>query len=121
MTGVQTCALPIYLVHTIGQEAFLPPPKVESAIVKIRLRKEPRVVLKDEGMFFKVVEAAFGERRKTLKNSLKRRLALPGLTLEIIEKALEDINIDPMRRGETLSIQEFADITHRIQTLLSMT
>jgi len=53
----------------------------------------------DEEIFFKVVEAAFGERRKTLRNSLSRRLNIPGIDSEVVTNALEVAGIDPMRRG----------------------
>jgi 16S rRNA (adenine1518-N6/adenine1519-N6)-dimethyltransferase len=105
----------VELVCTIGKDSFLPPPKVESAVVKIIPKEKPRVQIDDESLFFKVVESAFGERRKTLRNSLKRRLAFPGITADIINKVLEEVGIDPMRRGETLSIEEFAKLTQELK------
>ncbi|MCR4430225.1 MAG: 16S rRNA (adenine(1518)-N(6)/adenine(1519)-N(6))-dimethyltransferase RsmA [Tepidanaerobacteraceae bacterium] len=96
------------IVCEVGSEAFVPPPKVDSAVVRIIFRHEPRVKLEDEAVFFEVVEAAFGHRRKILRNSLKDRLALCGISLDKIDDALEKAGIDPARRGETLSIEEFA-------------
>jgi 16S rRNA (adenine1518-N6/adenine1519-N6)-dimethyltransferase len=110
--GILSIAVQLYadvdIVCEVGREAFMPPPKVDSAVVRILLRQEPRVMLEDEVLFFKVVEAAFGERRKMIRNSLKGRLVLPGISLDKIDDALEKAGIDPTRRGETLSIQEFA-------------
>jgi len=60
------------------------------------------------------VEAAFGERRKTIKNSLKRRLTLPYMPKDAIDKALSAAGIDPIRRGETLSIEEYAVLSRAI-------
>jgi len=117
--GILSIAVQMYadveLVCTIGKDSFLPPPKVESAVVKIIPKEKPRVQIDDESLFFKVVESAFGERRKTLRNSLKRRLAFPGITADIINKVLEEVGIDPMRRGETLSIEEFAKLTQELK------
>ena len=116
--GILTIAGNMYaevkLVCNVGKSSFLPPPKVESAVVKILLRQKPRVEV-DEELFFKVVEAAFGERRKTLKNSLSRRLDIPGTDPEVIAKALEVTGIDPMRRGETLSIEEYAQLLEALK------
>ena len=116
--GILTIAVNMYaevkLVCNVGKSSFLPPPKVESAVVKILLRQKPRVEV-DEELFFKVVEAAFGERRKTLKNSLSRRLDIPGIDPEVIAKALEVTGIDPMRRGETLSIEEYAQLLEALK------
>lgn len=111
--GVQLYA-DVDIVCEVGREAFMPPPKVDSAVVRILLRQEPRVMLEDEALFFKVVEAAFGERRKMIRNSLKGRLVFPGISLDKIDEALEKAGVDPTRRGETLSIQEFA----RLATVL---
>lgn len=113
--GILSIAVQLYadvdIVCEVGREAFIPPPKVDSAVVRILLRQEPRVMLEDEALFFKVVEAAFGERRKTIRNSLKGRLVFPGISLDKIDAALEQAGIDPTRRGETLSIKEFARLT----------
>lgn len=117
--GILSIAVQMYadvkMICTIGSKSFLPPPKVESAVVQITLRQEPRVPIEDEKFFFRVVEAAFGERRKTLKNSLKRRLALPGINPDVIDKALEAVGIDPLRRGETLSIEEYAKLAEALK------
>jgi len=116
--GILTIAVNMYadvkLVCNVGKGSFLPPPKVESAVVKILLRQEPRVQV-DEEIFFKVVEAAFGERRKTLRNSLSRRLNIPGIDSEVVTNALEVAGIDPMRRGETLSIEEYAKLVDALK------
>lgn len=85
--------------------AFFPPPKVESAVVHMTWREKPMVHMQDEDWFKKVVRGAFGYRRKTLINALKHSdLSLP----HDVKPTLEKIGIDPKRRPETLSIQEFA-------------
>ena len=119
--GILSIAVQLYAdvesVCTISPESFLPPPKVESAIVRMTLRSEPRVKLEDEGLFFNVIEAAFGQRRKTLKNSLKNCLNLPGIGPEVIDRALVQAGIEPMRRGETLSIEEFEKLSRILKSM----
>lgn len=117
--GILSIAVQLYadvdVVCKVGKDAFFPPPKVESAVVRLHLLEKPRVELADEAMFFKVVEAAFGERRKTLRNSLLSRLSFAGLSRERIDLALKKANIEPTRRGETLSIEEFAVLAEALQ------
>jgi 16S rRNA (adenine1518-N6/adenine1519-N6)-dimethyltransferase len=91
----------------IKPSAFFPPPKVESAVVQMAWRETPLVETNDEEWFKKVVKACFSYRRKTLANALKHS----GLTLpESIEFRMKAIEIDPRRRPETLTIQEFANL-----------
>jgi len=87
----------------IPKEAFRPVPKVDSAVLHFVIRDEPPVSLKDEEMFSRVVRTAFSQRRKTLANSLK------PLTRDVRER-LQEADIDPGRRPETLSMKEFAAI-----------
>jgi 16S rRNA (adenine1518-N6/adenine1519-N6)-dimethyltransferase len=89
----------------IHPKAFLPPPKVESAVIHMTWKEKPMVEVKDEEWFKKVVRGCFGYRRKTLINALKHS----ALSLsKDIEMKIKKIGIDPKRRPETLSIQEFA-------------
>lgn len=100
------------LITTVGPESFLPPPKVSSSVVRLHMLERPPVAVADEKQFFRVVRAAFATRRKTLPNAL----AVGGFTMpkSEITALLESLSIDPMRRGETLSLQEFAAISHKI-------
>jgi 16S rRNA (adenine1518-N6/adenine1519-N6)-dimethyltransferase len=86
-------------LFNVAPEAFSPPPKVESAVVRLVPHGEPPVQVNDLTLFEQVVSAAFAQRRKTLRNTLK------GL---INADAMEANGIDPSRRGETLSLPEFA-------------
>ncbi len=90
----------------VPPEAFLPPPNVVSTVVHIELLEHPTLELHNEKFFWQVVRAAFSQRRKTLGNTLK--MVAPR---EITAPALEKLGIDPMRRGETLSLREFADLS----------
>lgn len=93
------------IVLRVSPGSFVPRPRVESAVVSIRLNTEPRVPVHDEERFRVVVRAAFGKRRKTL------RAALAGLARAVdIERA----GIEPGRRGETLSLAEFANLANSL-------
>jgi 16S rRNA (adenine1518-N6/adenine1519-N6)-dimethyltransferase len=91
----------------IKPSAFFPPPKVESAVVHMAWKEKPLIGKNHEAWFKKVVKACFGYRRKTLINALKHsELTLP----ESIVLEMEEIGIDPRRRPETLTIQEFINL-----------
>ncbi len=91
--------------------AFKPPPKVESAVVHVRVLPSARVALADERRFHTVVRAAFGQRRKMLANALA---AILGVPLETARDAAALAGIDPRRRAETLTIDEFAALSKRL-------
>jgi 16S rRNA (adenine1518-N6/adenine1519-N6)-dimethyltransferase len=90
---------------TVGPRAFFPPPKVQSAVVRLIRRNEPAAHTKDAALFEKVVRAAFAYRRKTLVNSLSLALALPH---ERIERAVAAADIPMEERGERLTLDDFA-------------
>ena len=95
-------------LEVVPPGAFRPPPAVESAVIRIDFRAAPRVMVSDEPLFQSVVRAAFGQRRKTLGNALRGG----GLgTPERLTAALIEAAIDPGRRAETLSLEEFARLT----------
>ncbi|WP_128661183.1 16S rRNA (adenine(1518)-N(6)/adenine(1519)-N(6))-dimethyltransferase RsmA [Paenibacillus sp. 598K] len=100
------------LVCTVPHTVFIPQPNVDSAVIKLTLRSEPPVAVSDEPFFFRVVQASFAQRRKTLANNLtafvgkEHREALVGL--------LEGLGIDPGRRGETLRLDEFAAVSEAL-------
>ena len=85
--------------------AFFPPPEVESAVLRLDVLPAPRVRVADEAVFFAAVRAAFGQRRKMLRSAL--RAVRPGLTPAQVTAACARARIDPRRRGETLSLEEF--------------
>ncbi len=92
---------------TVPARAFRPMPKVDSAVLRITPLSEPRVKVADEEFFFRMVRAAFAHRRKTLQNNLKRFL-MPDVGEKTLREVLSLARIDPGRRGETLSLLEFA-------------
>ena len=98
-------------VISVPKEVFVPRPKVDSAVLKLTIRKETPVDLIDEKAFFACVKAGFGQRRKTLLNSLTGTY---GLSKDEIRAILEKAGIDPVRRAETLDMNEFADIANGV-------
>lgn len=97
----------------VPTKSFYPAPKVDSALIKLSIRKEPLVKLDSPDLFKKVINASFNMRRKNIKNALSKN----GFNFDVVEKALIKSNIAPTRRGETLSIQEFKILTDNISRL----
>jgi len=95
---------------TVSRTLFAPRPKVDSAVVSLEVLARPRVEIDDFGAYTRVVKAAFGTRRKTLRNAL----AALGLEKAAIVEALSRAGVDPARRAETLSLAEFAAVTREI-------
>lgn len=99
------------VVARIRAGAFFPAPKVDSAVVRIDVGAQPAVALgqgADEAVFFRVVRAGFGQKRKTLRNSLSAGLALAP---DSVAGTLQQVGVDPRRRAETLSLEEWAAVT----------
>ena len=98
-------------------ECFEPRPKVDSEVLRLDIREQRAVSVKDEDLFFDCVKAGFSQRRKTLSNCMKN-LSRPSLSKEEIATVLADAGIEPVRRAETLSIEEFgalADSVYRLK------
>ncbi|NMA01908.1 MAG: 16S rRNA (adenine(1518)-N(6)/adenine(1519)-N(6))-dimethyltransferase RsmA [Clostridia bacterium] len=98
------------IAFTVPRHVFTPKPDVDSAIVDLVVRKEPLYPIQDREFLRKIITAAFGQRRKTLLNSLG------SLTIDkkILNEAMEGINLDSRRRGETLSLEEFVLLANGI-------
>lgn len=96
------------LCHTIPATAFLPPPKVDSAVLRIDRHDTPPVQIDDPTRYFRVVKAGFSQKRKQLKNSLAG--GLHKSQTEVAE-LMQQVGIDPRRRAETLSLTEWAVLT----------
>lgn len=115
--GALTVAVNYYseprLICHVPPSSFIPMPKVSSSVISLDIRDAAPVSLKNEKGYFKVVKAAFGQRRKTLLNALSNSGAIP-LSKEEILSVLNKCGIDEKRRGETLSLQDFANISNLI-------
>ncbi len=99
------------LAHHIPAGAFFPPPKVDSAVVRIDTYAQPPVPVADVARFFQVVKAGFGQKRKQLKNSLSAGLHRPAA---VVSEALHQAGLDPTRRAETLSLAEWARLAESL-------
>jgi 16S rRNA (adenine1518-N6/adenine1519-N6)-dimethyltransferase len=101
------------IIRRVGPGSFVPQPKVDSIVIRLDRLEGPRVKVKDTKLLFKVIRDAFNMRRKTLWNALKPI----GLNKENLAKAFENAAIDPGRRGETLSLEEFGALADEIKEL----
>ncbi|ARD76101.1 16S rRNA (adenine(1518)-N(6)/adenine(1519)-N(6))-dimethyltransferase RsmA [Staphylococcus xylosus] len=102
-------------VLTVPKAVFLPPPNVDSIVVKLMKRDTPIVTVDDEDKFFKMTKAAFSQRRKTINNNYQSLFVNGKANKQIILDWLEASDIDPRRRGETLSIKEFAHLYNELK------
>ncbi|HHY75087.1 MAG TPA: 16S rRNA (adenine(1518)-N(6)/adenine(1519)-N(6))-dimethyltransferase RsmA [Bacillus bacterium] len=105
-------------VMTVPKTVFIPQPNVDSAVIRLTKRTAPAIQVKDEDFFFTVVRASFAQRRKTIFNNLSNHFA-NKIDKQAIEKALLAAEIDPKRRGETLSMMEFGKLSDVLYTLYS--
>jgi 16S rRNA (adenine1518-N6/adenine1519-N6)-dimethyltransferase len=97
----------VSLASDVPRGAFMPPPKVDSAVIHLVPHAEPPVEVPSADALFAVSRAAFGQRRKTVVNALSHGL---GRAREAVDLALRQAGVDPQRRGETVSLLEFAAI-----------
>ena len=102
------------IVLDVPPKSFLPAPAVTSSVIRCVLRDKPPVDVVDEKLFFRVVKAGFAQRRKTFANTMKTT----GLSKDRIEELLVKANIDGQRRGETFTLQEFADVANAWAALI---
>ena len=102
------------IVAKAPRHMFMPQPNVDSTVIGLHVREEQIYHVDNEDIFFKTVKASFGQRRKTLLNSLG---GLGFLSKDQIKLALQEANIDEKRRGETLSIEEFASLSNAVNRI----
>ena len=102
------------IVLDVPPKSFLPAPAVTSSVIRCVLRDKPPVDVIDEKLFFRVVKAGFAQRRKKFSNTMKTT----GLSKDRIEELLAKANIDGQRRGETFTLQEFADVANAWASLI---
>lgn len=101
------------IAFIVPPDSFIPAPAVDSAVIVCKRRKQPPVQVCDEALFFRVVKAAFSMRRKMLNNALKNM----GISGEQCQKWLELAGIDGKRRGETLTLEDFAALTNTFEKI----
>lgn len=98
------------IVRKVGRKSFYPSPKVDSALVKFKVRQEPKLKLSDYGHFRKTIKAAFSQRRKNVKNCL----VSGGFSKENVAKSLENLSISENTRGEIISIEKFGELSEEL-------
>ncbi len=99
------------IVMTVPASCFMPRPNVDSAVIRMDIYDKPPVATKDEVKMFKVIKAAFSQRRKTLVNSVS---SSTDIAKETILKSLDEMGLSESVRGETLSLEQFAELSDRI-------
>lgn len=113
--GAVTVAVDYYseaeLLFNVPRGSFLPPPNVDSAVIRLNVRKEPPVNVKDEALFFRITKACFAQRRKTLLNTVSNTL---GIDKAKLRAALLNVGLPESVRGETLSMDELARLTEEL-------
>jgi 16S rRNA (adenine1518-N6/adenine1519-N6)-dimethyltransferase len=112
------------ILREVPAGAFRPPPKVDSAVLRIEVYPRPAVPLHDLEQFFAVARAGFSERRKQVRNALQRNFKPGGahtkasLDPAAVSEALRSAGVDPMRRAETLTLEEWAAVAEGIGQLV---
>jgi 16S rRNA (adenine1518-N6/adenine1519-N6)-dimethyltransferase len=116
--GAVTVAVNYYskpvMLFGVSAGSFMPAPKVDSAVIRLDILSQPAVTVEDEKMFFRIVKSAFGQRRKTLSNSLSSGLSL---SKSDIQQALENANVPANFRAEQLTMEQLADISNAISNI----
>lgn len=97
----------------VANNSFIPEPSVTSTVIKLNIRKEPVIQIKDEKLMFRIIKQAFMQRRKTLVNALSNMDIFKSK--EEIIRMLEDLNINTKVRGEALTIEQYAQITNYVE------
>lgn len=114
-SGAVTVAVNFYskpeMLFSVSAGSFMPAPKVDSAVMKLNVYKEPLFELEDDKKFFTAVKAAFAQRRKTVLNSISSSL---GLEKSAVNELLLESGVNPRSRAEKLSMEDFAEISKRI-------
>lgn len=112
--GAVTLAVQYYaeaeILFSVSRGSFMPAPKVDSSVIRLPLRSEPPCEIADEALFFRLIRAAFGQRRKTLSNSL----GSAGYDKPTIQAALEKAGISPTARAEELTLAQFAALAEAL-------
>ena len=110
---VQYCAQ-VKVLTEVKAGLFFPKPNIDSLVLEIDFDADAGKQVKDEAFFFDVIKAAFSKRRKTLRNSLTG--FIPGFDGNLSAKALEEAGLDPVRRAETLTVEEFVRLSNHIHS-----
>lgn len=97
------------ILFGVSKDSFMPPPKVDSAVIQLHIRENPPVKVLDEAKFFRLIRASFAQRRKTLVNTVSNTA---GIDKESIKKALAQLGLSETVRGERLTLEELAELSN---------
>ena len=118
LSGAVTVAVDYYAhaqkLFDVSAGSFMPAPKVDSCVIRMDIRKTPEIKITDEDMFFRMVHAAFGQRRKTAANSIS---AGSGIPKDAVIKAIEECGFEPSVRAEGLTMRELAMLSEKISEI----
>ncbi len=118
LSGAVTVAVDYYAeakkVFDVSAGSFMPAPRVDSSVIRLDIRKEPSVAVKDEKLFFSMVHAAFGQRRKTASNSISSGT---GISKDTVARAIEQCGLPPAVRAESLSAPQLAALCDALYEL----
>lgn len=106
------------VVANVPPNCFIPRPNVGSAVIRLTRHEKPPVQVEDERKMFSLIKASFGQRRKTLVNSLSNAPEL-GISRDHVAAALEKMGLPPMIRGEALTLEQFAELSNRISVFFA--
>lgn len=119
LSGAVTVAVDYYAhaqkLFDVSAGSFMPAPKVDSCVIRMDIRKTPEIEITNEELFFRMVHAAFGQRRKTAANSIS---AGSGIPKDVVIKAIEECGFEPSVRAEGLTMQELASLSEKMGNLL---
>lgn len=113
--GAVTVAVNYYadseVLFEVGREAYVPSPKVDSVVIRLKIRKDKKFIVSDEKKFFSVVKCAFAQRRKTALNSISNTM---GVSKDRLSQVFDELSIDKNTRAEKLSMDNLIGIAERI-------
>lgn len=119
LSGAVTVAVDYYAhaekLFDVSSGSFMPAPKVDSSVIRMDIRKQPEISVTNEELFFKIVHAAFGQRRKTASNGIS---AGAGIPKDVVIRAIEECGFEPSVRAESMTMQQLADLSEAIGRLL---
>ncbi len=111
--GAITVAVNYYaepeILFAVDRNSFMPPPKVDSAVIKLNVRENPPIAVNDEKRFFSLIKAAFAQRRKTLVNTVSNTT---DFSKDDVKNALTEMGLSPTVRSEQLTLTEFAELSN---------
>ena len=118
LAGALTAAVHYYAepekLFPVSRGSFLPAPNVDSTVIRLTVREKPPVDVADEAYFFRLIAAAFGQRRKTAANSISAGMGLPK---RVVEEALLSVKMEPNVRAETFTLEDFAAVSAALSCL----